>query len=128
MIPVIDIFAGPGGLGEGFSAFMNGETSAFKIRLSLEKEVNAQRTLQLRAFFRQFLKADLPEAYYQVLRGKIEVAELYKLYPTQANSAAREAVQFTLSEASWVEAEALIKNALNGAREWLLIGGPPCQA
>jgi DNA (cytosine-5)-methyltransferase 1 len=128
MIPVIDIFAGPGGLGEGFSAFMNGEMSAFKIRLSLEKEVNAHKTLQLRAFFRQFLKANLPEQYYKVLRREIEVAELYKLYPTQANSAAREAVQFTLSEASWVEAEALIRNALNGAREWLLIGGPPCQA
>jgi DNA (cytosine-5)-methyltransferase 1 len=128
MIPVIDIFAGPGGLGEGFSAFMNDETSVFKIKLSLEKEVNAYRTLQLRAFFRQFLKADVPEPYYQVLRREIEVADLYKLYPTQANSAAREAVQFTLSEAAWVEAEALIRNALNGAREWLLIGGPPCQA
>jgi DNA (cytosine-5)-methyltransferase 1 len=128
MIPVIDIFAGPGGLGEGFSAFMNDETSAFKIRLSLEKEVNAHRTLQLRAFFRQFLKADLPEPYYQILRREIKVPELYKLYPTQANSAAREAVQFTLSEASWVQAEALIRNALKGWREWLLIGGPPCQA
>jgi DNA (cytosine-5)-methyltransferase 1 len=128
MIAAIDIFAGPGGLGEGFSAFMDDARSAFKIRLSLEKEVNAHRTLQLRAFFRQFLRADLPEPYYEVLRRKIEVAELYKLYPTQANSAAREAVQFALSEASWVEAEALIRNALDGAREWLLIGGPPCQA
>jgi len=34
-IPVIDLFAGPGGLGEGFSAF--DRTPQFKICLSIEK-------------------------------------------------------------------------------------------
>jgi hypothetical protein len=48
-VPVIDIFAGPGGLGEGFSAYpIEGTESVFRIRLSLEKEENAHRTLQLR--------------------------------------------------------------------------------
>lgn len=128
MISVIDIFAGPGGLGEGFSAFTSDGAAAFKIRLSLEKDADAHRTLQLRAFYRQFPKAVVPEEYYKVLRREIEISELYKLYPAQAEAADREAVQFTLGEDTWSQAEALIQKVLNGAREWLLIGGPPCQA
>ena len=44
-IPIIDIFAGPGGLGEGFSAVKskNGEP-VFKIKLSIEKDAAAHRT------------------------------------------------------------------------------------
>jgi DNA (cytosine-5)-methyltransferase 1 len=128
VIPVIDIFAGPGGLGEGFSTFTNDERAAFNIRLSVEKDADAHRTLQLRAFYRQFTKADVPEEYYRVLRREIEISELYKQYPSPAEAAGREAIQFTLGEATWGKAEALIRQALNGAREWLLIGGPPCQA
>ena len=50
MIPVIDIFAGPGGLGEGFSALTIDEESLFDVRLSIEKEEVACRTLFLRKF------------------------------------------------------------------------------
>ena len=49
-IPVVDLFAGPGGLGEGFSALNNGK--AFKILVSAEMEVSAHSTLRLRAFYR----------------------------------------------------------------------------
>jgi len=48
-IPIVDLFAGPGGLGEGFSSLDNG--SAFKILISAEKETSAHQTLTLRAFF-----------------------------------------------------------------------------
>ena len=56
-IPVVDLFAGPGGLGEGFSALKNGE--AFKIIVSAEKDPIAHETLRLRAFFR-LLKTGMP--------------------------------------------------------------------
>jgi len=49
-IKVIDLFAGPGGLGEGFSANKN----KFKIVVSIENEASAYKTLLLRAFYRQF--------------------------------------------------------------------------
>ena len=42
-IPVIDIFAGPGGLGEGFSSLSDG--NAFNIVLSIEKDIYAHKTL-----------------------------------------------------------------------------------
>ena len=41
-IPIVDIFAGPGGLGEGFMSLKNGEgKSIFDIKLSIEKDLNA---------------------------------------------------------------------------------------
>jgi site-specific DNA-cytosine methylase len=45
-IPVVDLFAGPGGLGEGFSSIRNSDSSkVFDIRLSIEKDPVAHRTL-----------------------------------------------------------------------------------
>src|ERR1700722_2752992 len=88
MIPVIDLFAGPGGLGEGFSAFLNpkGEP-AFKLALSIEKDPVAHDTLKLRSFFRQFRRKDIPEDYYDHLRGKIDREHLYARFSTQAANA-----------------------------------------
>ena len=56
-IPIIDLFAGPGGLGEGFMSLKNKEgKSIFDINLSIEKDINAHKTLTLRSFYRQFVK------------------------------------------------------------------------
>jgi len=50
-IPIIDLFAGPGGLGEGFSAFSPPRgRPGFRIRLSIEKDPAAFETLRLRSF------------------------------------------------------------------------------
>src|SRR3546814_11672516 len=71
-IKVVDIFAGPGGLGEGFSSFKTGNNSPFQIVLSAEKNRIAHKTLTLRAFFRRYKSAkDVPEEYYQIVRGEI---------------------------------------------------------
>jgi len=56
-IPIIDLFAGPGGLGEGFMALKNKQgMSVYDIKLSIEKDINAHKTLTLRSFYRQFDK------------------------------------------------------------------------
>ena len=49
MIPVIDLFAGPGGLGEGFSSLLdeNGQP-VFQTIMSIEKDEQAHMTLRLR--------------------------------------------------------------------------------
>ena len=68
-IPIIDIFAGPGGLGEGFSALRDerGE-SAFRIALSIEKDSVACRTLATRAFRRYLDNAGRLDRYDELLR------------------------------------------------------------
>ena len=129
MIPIIDVFAGPGGLGEGFSSLLNesGER-IFKIKLSIEKEDHAHQTLQLRAFYRQLDRKAVPAEYYEVLRTEKTIDDLFALYPTQSASAKAEAVQETLGPDSWQRVSSKIQGALHGERDWLLIGGPPCQA
>jgi len=126
-IPVIDIFAGPGGLGEGFSACLT-DRIRFEVALSVEKELAAFRTLLLRTFFRQFQQADVPEEYYGYLRGKIQVGELFDAFPDQAFAADDRCLFLEMGPDTAREVFSRIERALNGRKDWVLIGGPPCQA
>lgn len=129
-IKIIDLFAGPGGLGEGFSAYKEKASNPFKIAISIEKEASAHRTLILRAFYRQFGE-DTPEEYYQFLRGelgKTPEEQLYKIerFAKQVSAAQNEARCLTLGEDN-DKIDIAISDAI-GADECILIGGPPCQA
>jgi DNA (cytosine-5)-methyltransferase 1 len=125
-IPVIDLFAGPGGLGEGFSALPGGP---FKIKLSIEKEQDAHQTLELRAFYRQFIPGPVPPEYYKHLKGTLSKDDLFKKFPSQAAAAQREAWHSELGSPDCTKhLDARISEALAGAKDWVLIGGPPCQA
>jgi DNA (cytosine-5)-methyltransferase 1 len=129
MIPVIDLFAGPGGLGEGFSALRNAHGSrVFKIGLSIEKDVIAHRTLLLRSFFRQFDRHLIPEEYYSCVRGQMELEDMFKKYQLEAKAARKEAICAELGKHDWKEIDDQIKVAIGQTRNWVLIGGPPCQA
>jgi DNA (cytosine-5)-methyltransferase 1 len=129
VIPVIDLFAGPGGLGEGFASRMDRHhRRIFRIALSIEMDSAALSTLRLRSFFRQFDARQMPEEYYEVLQGELNVDELYEKFPVQATASANEAWQAELGRTSPIEIDQRIKTALNGAERWVLIGGPPCQA
>jgi len=128
---VIDLFAGPGGLAEGFSAYRDSKgRRPFRIRLSVEKEASAHATLGLRAFIRQFGE-DLPHAYYDYVKGKIGRESLYSNFPEQAVAARIETLEQprTLGEP---DDDAVIRQYLldlrrkDGAK--VVIGGPPCQA
>jgi DNA (cytosine-5)-methyltransferase 1 len=129
VIPVIDLFAGPGGLGEGFASRLDRERRRiFKIALSVEMDPAARATLRLRSFCRQFEPGRLPEEYYKVLRGKLSLADLYKKYPSEATASDAEAWEAELGKVDSGEVDRRIGNALAGAEDWVLIGGPPCQA
>jgi len=135
-IPIIDLFAGPGGLGEGFSSVFDEGKRIFDIKLSIEKDENAHRTLQLRAFTRQFEHGNLPEEYYELLRetdlNKREELKirLFEIYPKQSEQAKKEAWLCELGESNFPGKliDKRIKNELKAQKNWLLIGGPPCQA
>ena len=129
-IPVIDLFAGPGGLCEGFASLVRGGSREFDIRVSIEKDSVAHRTLSLRALFRSFPVGRIPAAYYQYIRGEIPREQLegdpaVSPYVEKAYSEARCA---ELGKDDHCEIDSWIRKGLAGAKEWVLIGGPPCQA
>jgi DNA (cytosine-5)-methyltransferase 1 len=128
-IPVVDLFAGPGGLGEGFTAVTSSRGQpVFRIVLSIEMDDAAHQTLELRSFFRQFGKQDVPDAYYEHLQGKLSRDDLFAGYPTQAAAARSEAWKAELGEVSPDLVDKKIRAGLGGATTWVLCGGPPCQA
>lgn len=132
-VPIIDLFAGPGGLGEGFSRVGWEERNPFyRICLSIEKEPSAHRTLKLRSFFRQFPYGEAPEEYYEYLREGRPPEDLYHLpqFSAQAEAAEKEAWCATLrnDDEFNTELDRKIETALQGNSDWVLIGGPPCQA
>jgi DNA (cytosine-5)-methyltransferase 1 len=92
MLKVVDLFAGPGGLAEGFSAAKDAAgIPVFDIALSVEKEPSAFATLRLRSFVRQF-GANPPDAYYQFLAGIVDHKDLVAAYPRQWEAACAETV------------------------------------
>lgn len=125
-IPVIDLFAGPGGLGEGFAALRDQSgRPAFKVRLSIEKDVFAHQTLLLRAFYRQFSAGRVPGLYYDVLRGTADQDDLFSRFPEHAARACTEAWHAELGVAGHRDVSDRIAAALDRSQEWVLIGGPP---
>ena len=128
-IPIVDLFAGPGGLGEGFASCMTGsQQPSFEVRLSIEMDPDAHTTLELRSFFRQFPQGAAPEAYYQRLRGAITTEELFAQHPVQAAHARTEAWLAELGKVPTKELHERIRQAVAGSPQWVLCGGPPCQA
>jgi DNA (cytosine-5)-methyltransferase 1 len=132
-IPIIDLFAGPGGLSEGFAAYStkSGKVRPFSIRASVEMDQYAHQTLELRSFFHEFERDNIPDEYYQHLRREITRDELFELYPIQAAAAKERAIKAELGVA---EDDERIHERLDKVlsrykdRPWVLVGGPPCQA
>lgn len=132
-IPIVDLFAGPGGLGEGFSAFLSRQDrSVFDVVLSVECQQDAHKTLELRSFFRKFPNNEVPDEYYHYLRGEISRELLFDLYPTEAKQAQSEALCLELGKDEETNdiIDLKITEVLKGRTDnkWVLIGGPPCQA
>jgi len=130
-ISVVDIFAGPGGLGEGFSGFSTRHSSKqrpFKIAISAEMEPNAAKTLRLRAFFRQFPPGHAPASYYDYVAGRRAEPWTSKT-EEQWKAACEEARQLKLGEPSDdAQLHSRIRQVSKKDDPWILIGGPPCQA
>ena len=129
VVPVIDLFAGPGGLGEGFSAAeVPGVLARFEVRLSIEKDPIAHETLFLRSFFRRFPHGQAPSEYYDFLMGRLRLEDLLSRYPEQARAAEEAAWLAELGPTPHSEIDTRVRKATADASAWVLVGGPPCQA
>lgn len=154
-IPIIDLFAGPGGLGEGFSSLLDDKGNrVFDIKLSIEKDPNAHETLRLRSFFRKFPVGQVPEEYYEIMRTKSWkkrkelIDSLSVKFTKEWETADKEAWCFELpypeefdkngvKKGGYRPNEIIERNRLIDQRieeqlkenaNFVLIGGPPCQA
>ncbi len=137
MIPVIDLFAGPGGLGEGFSSLKDPDGyPIFQTVLSIEKDEQAHRTLHLRSYVRKILAkhGKLPLVYLRYMKEPNEdtFEALKSFSPKLWNEAEEEALCAELidNDNTLVELgrKKLAEWRPNGNEPWVLIGGPPCQA
>ena len=126
--PVVDLFAGPGGLGEGFSQLYNSNYSEFTPIASIEDEFHAYQTLVLRHFFRSFRSNSAPDDYYLYLEKKIPLDELIKRNLETWSQASNCVWNISLGKSSRKVVCNSLKNVLNQTQKWVLIGGPPCQA
>lgn len=127
--PVVDLFAGPGGLGEGFASLRNEKGHArFRSEVSIERDESSHRTLLLRHFVRHFPEGEAPQKYYDYLARRITIDELFEAYPLAHAHARRSALRISLGTETHAEVKTLITDRLAGSDRWVLVGGPPCQA
>lgn len=130
-IQVVDLFAGPGGLGEGFTS--SGEGDRFEIVISAEKDPKAWQTLRLRAFYRLLKKRrpDLLSEYYSFCNDPNALDTFKPSFDTEYlwDLAGEEAQCITLGSGEGnTTLDEVLNDKLNDKRPWVLIGGPPCQA
>jgi len=129
LIHIVDLFAGPGGLGEGFSSIDDGK--AFKIIVSAEMEDSAHQTLRLRSFYRILRRKgkNALTSYYRFCNGEASVP-YDKDTLSDWEAAGEEARQITLGTEAGnnILNNLLDKTEADLSKHWVLIGGPPCQA
>jgi len=126
---IVDLFSGPGGLGEGFCRLRCDEEAVFEIDVSVEKDVVAHSTLRLRSFLRKFGE-EPPAEYMKFLKGVTPEPDWQALYPSQWATAVRETLNLTLGDP---KAKHLVDEKIKEIRRRrgdrvILIGGTPCQA
>ncbi|MDY0963955.1 DNA cytosine methyltransferase [Massilia sp. CFBP9026] len=127
-IQVVDLFAGPGGLGEGFSSV---EGDPFRIIVSAEMNEAAHRTLRLRAFYRLLKRrgGNALDSYYRFCNR-------HAPHPYDESNmdvwaeACEEARQIELGTPEGNEEldRRISAHGIGPDVQWVLIGGPPCQA
>lgn len=122
MMNYIDLFAGAGGLSEGF--VRNG----FIPVAHIEMNPNACLTLKTRACYYYLNKTDQIEQYRKYLAGKITRDELYSLVPDfELNTVINETMSDQSMSSIYKQVDRSIQ-AKEAESIDLIVGGPPCQA
>lgn len=143
-VPVIDLFAGPGGLSEGFS---RSRLLDYEIAVSIEKDPMVYETLLLRAAHRAVARSGMATHELWAAWDRIIADESWErvfdsieqsgieLFRTACAKARADAWNLELGEDSQQAASQGIRSRLrpfirNGMLpdNAVLIGGPPCQA
>lgn len=118
-IRFIDLFAGAGGLSEGFIR------QGFEPVAHVEIDGAACNTLRTRTAYHYLKEINKFNIYTDYLKGKIKRSDLYKLIPDNLYKS-------VINSAIGVENNEMIFNQIDeinqGQKIDIIIGGPPCQA
>ncbi|WP_454208927.1 DNA cytosine methyltransferase [Proteus sp. Marseille-Q3619] len=118
-IKFLDLFAGAGGLSEGFIR------AGFKPIAHVEADASACFTLKTRQAYHWLKNNDSLEVYSKYLRNEISRKELYDSVPSRE-------IQSVINEFIGIDTlKSIFKKVdeqLQKSRLDLIIGGPPCQA
>src|SRR5690606_12961357 len=128
---IVDLFAGPGGLGEGFAPLDVGGHVPFRIGISVEKEASAHRTLALRAFLRAYRARHdaLPDQFIDFHAGLASEPDWSAVDAEAWRHAIDEARALELgTEAAAIAIVGAIGKLRGSYEDTILIAGPPCQA
>lgn len=115
----IDLFAGAGGLSEGFIR------AGFTPIAHVEMNKDACDTLRTRTAFHYLKENERVDEYYEYLKGNISRNELWNKIP---NHLINSVINKEISPKTLPEIFEKIDNELKGDDVDLVIGGPPCQA
>ena len=123
----IDLFAGPGGLAEGFSTSKG--PAEFKIDLSVEMDPGAFSTLRLRSFYRN-LDPSGRQDYTDFANGEIPLKDIVQRHGVAWAQAEAETAMLELGKPDDdrkldVRLDKLLEDDADNV---VVIGGPPCQA
>lgn len=128
---IVDLFAGPGGLGEGFASLVEDGHAPFRIGISVEKEASAHRTLTLRAFLREYRARHgvLPKEFIDFHAGLASEPDWSAVDAEAWKHAIDEARALELGTGAAATAiDGAIATLKRKYDDTILIGGPPCQA
>jgi DNA (cytosine-5)-methyltransferase 1 len=115
----IDLFAGAGGLSEGFVK------AGFKPIAHVEMNKDACDTLKTRTAFHWLKEKDRSEEYYDYLKGNITREILWAKIP---NHLIKSVINTEISKDTLPNIFEQIDNEIGNKKVDLVIGGPPCQA
>ena len=115
----LDLFAGAGGLSEGFTR------AGYEPVAHVEMDTAACYTLRTRAAYHWLKKEGKLDIYNRYLNGEITRSEFYQEIPQCVLDTV---LNYEISSETLPQIFADVDNLLNGEKLDLIIGGPPCQA
>ena len=118
-IKYIDLFAGAGGLSEGFTR------EGYEPIAHVEMDLAACYTLKTRLAYHYLKGSEKFDVYISYLKGEISRDELYAYVP---NNLMESVINYAIGTKFNSEIHNIIHKKLGYSKVDLIIGGPPCQA